>query len=68
MDLASVFYLMSIIFMSLLTVIAVGIIALIIIVAVQVVRLKKFIEAKVEEVTAPFRKGSEFIDNLREML
>ena len=68
MDLASVFYLMAIIFMSLLVVGALACIALIIFVAVKVVEIKKFIEKKAEEVTAPFKKGSEFIDNLREIL
>lgn len=54
--------------MSLLIVGAVALIALIIFVAVKVVELKKFVEKKAEEVAAPFRKGSDFIDNLREIL
>lgn len=68
MDLASVFYLMAIIFMSLLIIGALAGIALIIFAAVNIIRLKKFLEKKAEEVTAPFKKGSEFIDNLREIL
>lgn len=68
MDLQSVYYIMAITFMSLLVLTLAGMIAIIIFIALKVSEVQKMLEKKVDEVTAPFRKGSELIDNLRDLL